>query len=216
MSGASLSPRAQRYLAKVPRGSAVPVERVAEALREIDAPVFDVWLDFHARYAGYVESLGNDSAVWGLAHTDSYWQNPMAASAKRYDTGWRVVCAEAHPSYEYWLHENGEFSSCGGGGRCESFEVKLERDGVVYETFTEGRSWTLDFALLEAARTTEKLCRLVGAQVIPEASDKYVTTWRAPDIIVFAHHNVSPRSSPGDVYVAKEALGNLLAALARR
>jgi hypothetical protein len=206
----SLSQRAQAYLATLRRGAFVPLDRVVDALKQAQYPTFDAWLEFHARYAGYEEHLGNDMAVWGIVHEHPYWLGPMEVLAEREDSKWRVTCAEVHPSYDYWLSSDGEFSSCGGGGRCESFDLKIERDALVHEAFAENRSWEFSPDLVEAAGSVRALCRLVGASVVPEASDKYATSWRAPDVIVIEDRLATADEQPASVWVATDAQATVL------
>lgn len=200
----SLSSRAQVYLASLRRGSFVPVARVIAALERARCPAYDSWLDFHARYAGYEEILGNETAVWGIVHADPFWLDAREASVERDGAQWRVVCADVHPSFDYWLDANGEFSSSGGGGRCGSFDMKVERDSVLYEASAGNRSWELDFELVKVAGSVAELCKLVGADVVPEASDKYAIFWRGQDVIVVE------RQVAASVWVASDARERVL------
>lgn len=194
----SLSTRARTYLASLRRGESVPVERAAEALRRAGSPVFDRWLDFHDRYAGYQEILGDETSVWGIVHSDPFWLDPGEAVVERDGALWRVVCADVHPSFDYWLDSEGVFTSVGGGGRCQSFDIKVERDSVLFEAMAGGRKWELDFEMVKSAGV-EALCRLVGAQPVVEASDEYATCWRARDVIVIE------RDASATVWVATDA-----------
>lgn len=181
----TLSSRAERYLAALPRGSFVPVERLAEALQQAGCLGFDTWLDFHARYAGYEEELGLETAVWGIVHDSPIWLDPGEATVERDGARWYVVCADVHPSFDYSLYSDGEFSSTGGGGRCESFDIKVERSSVLWEATAGGRSWELDFELARVAKSSpEALREWAGGEIVVEASDRYATCWRARDIIV--------------------------------
>jgi len=181
----TLSSRAESYLAALTRGTFVPVERVAEALQRTGCPGFDTWLNFHARYAGYEEELGLETAVWGIVHNDPTWLDPGEATIERDGTRLYVVCADVHPSFDYSLYSDGEFSSTGGGGRCESFDIKVERSSVLWEATAGGRSWELDFELARAVKTSpEALREWAGGKIVVEASDKYATCWSSRDIIV--------------------------------
>ncbi len=195
----SLSPRAQAYLATLERGEPVPVERVVEALEQVGCPIYDAWLEFHSRFAGYVEVIGRDSGVWGIVHAHPVWLDPWDASVELSGEGWRVVCADIHPSYDYWLSSTGEFISLSGGGSHESFDIKIERNTIFWEAIAGGRSWTIDADLLRAARGIDALRVAVGAEIVKEASDKYATCYTSHDVIVIA------RPATTEVWVASDA-----------
>jgi hypothetical protein len=97
-----LSERARRYLASLRRIKAVPTPEVERALREQGLPCFSAWLDFHERYAGYVEPLGAEVAIWGIVHENSHWIKPGRAAVEKShgeEAEWLVACAEVHGSY---------------------------------------------------------------------------------------------------------------------
>ena len=47
-----------------------------------------------------------------------------------------------HPSYDYWLTSSGEFTGVGGGGPCESFDVKVEQSALLWSA-TRDENWKL-------------------------------------------------------------------------
>jgi hypothetical protein len=105
-----LSPAALDYLATLKRMPAVPVEQVADALKRAGCPAFQTWLDFHSRFAGYVEIIGREHAVWGIVHSNPGWPwiaNQAEVEAQTDD--WYVVCADVHPHYDYKLNFCREF-----------------------------------------------------------------------------------------------------------
>jgi hypothetical protein len=162
----------------------VPVDEVAEALKRAGCPAFAPWLDFQARYGGYVEDLGKDEAIWGLMHRDPYWLPPGEVQVDLEGDVWRIACAEVHPSYDFWLTSSGEFESTGGGGHYQSFDVRVERGAVFWEGKARGVAWNSGRDLLTAAGNADALREWVGAELVPEASDKYSTCWRADDLII--------------------------------
>src|SRR5262245_54144201 len=138
----NLSSRAQTYLGTLRRRSPIPVERVASALKNARCPAFDPWLDFHSRFAGYEETIGVELAVWGIVHADPHWLVSEEACAEIHgEEGWHVVCADVHPSYDYWLDCNGQFVSIGGGGTYESFDKKVERAAMFWAATLGDRAW---------------------------------------------------------------------------
>jgi hypothetical protein len=123
-------------------------------------------------------------ARWGLVHHQPEWLAPGEVSIERRGEQWRIVCADVHPSYDFWLHSNGEFSSLGGGGHYENFDVRFERGAVFWEGTTQGRSWRMDWDVLKAVGSVEELRQLARAEMVPEASDKYSTCWRSDELII--------------------------------
>jgi hypothetical protein len=173
------------YLATLRRGDPVPVEVVESSLTKAGSPVFDQWLNFHSRFAGYEEVIGNEVAIWGIVHADPHWLTPYEVTVKFGKDGWRVVCADVHPSYDYWLDSKGQMVGLGNGGPFETFDVKVERDAVFWEACAQGRSWGIDFPLTESLIPINRLRESIpGLQIVPEASDKYGTSWKSSDLIV--------------------------------
>jgi hypothetical protein len=187
-----LTPRAQKFLTKLRRLPAVPVSDVVAALERAGAPAYPAWLDFHERYAGYVESLGRESAIWGLVHRDSHWIAPgevdvMRDDAEDGDGQLMVMCAEAHGSFYYRLYEDGHFSSYGGGGPCESFDVKVEQNAIFSETRSDGRNWEWELELMRVPPGgMGPIAEALGARRVDEASDKFFSVWVGPEVIWIA------------------------------
>lgn len=178
-----LSPRAQSYLATLRRHPAVPVDEVAKALDRAGAPPYPAWLDFHERYAGFEEPLGRESAIFGIVHAHSYWLKPGEASVEKEDDGRHsVACAEVHGSFDYRLYEDGSFTSFGGGGPCETFDVKIEQNAAFREATSDGRRWIrhLDLSRVPAGGL-DAFRAAVDAEPVGEATDRFAAVWRARD-----------------------------------
>ncbi|HEX9539784.1 MAG TPA: hypothetical protein VGA04_16630 [Streptosporangiaceae bacterium] len=109
-----LSERARRFLDQCERTTAVPTADVERILREDGWPTAPAWLEFHDRYAGYVERIYRDAAVWGLVHEDSFWFGPRRAEVDQDEDedGLFIYCAELHPAYGYRLDTTGRFLEC--------------------------------------------------------------------------------------------------------
>jgi hypothetical protein len=181
----SLSPRAIGYLATMKRRDSVSLVAVETSLTRAGVPVFDQWLSFHSRFAGYEEVIGNEVAIWGIMHHDPIWLNPDEVAVEFGKDGWRVVCADVHPSYDYWLDSKGQMVGLGNGGPFETFDVKVERDAVFWEACAQGRSWEINFPLTESPMSIELLRESIpGLEIVPEASDKYGTCSKSNDVIV--------------------------------
>ena len=204
----NLSPTAVAYLASLKRHRAVPVAQVAEALKRAGCPVFESWLEFHERFAGYEEVIGRDTAIWGIVHTEPRWALlPNEAWVKANGNDWVVACADVYPSYDYNLNSAGEFVSYGGGGEHESFATRLERRALGWDAAAGGRKWKQDSELRDKIKgNLEAFVCWSGANIVPQATDKYVTSWRGQDAIIF--RNEKPHSKESwrlQVWVAEDA-----------
>jgi hypothetical protein len=195
--------RAQRYLATLHRQDPEPIAAVREAIARELSPPPEPWLEFHERYAGYEEPLGSEEfAVWGIVHRSPYWLAAGEAQVERSGTECYVTCAEVHPSFDYRLSATGAFSSSGGGRRARSFDVKVERDAVVWEATSGGRRWVWDPVL---ARTgldrIEAALRVSGAAVVAEASDSNAVCWSGRDVVAL----VGKSPAKAAVLIAEDA-----------
>jgi hypothetical protein len=180
-----LSSRALSYLETLRRRPAVAVEQVADAIRRAGCEPYPAWLDFHERYAGYEDPLGRETAILGIVHAESFWLEPGEASVDQDREGrWSVVCAEVHGTFDYRLHDDGHFTSFGGGGPTESFDIKIEQDAVFRETCRrDGRAWTVDMQNVTIPPNgLDELRAATGAELVPEASDKFSAIWRGLDV----------------------------------
>jgi hypothetical protein len=164
-----LSARAHNYLASLQRVEAVPVATLKARLEALGQEAPAPWLDFQERYAGYVEPLGAEQAVWGLVHLKPRWARPLEPELeKSYENGavWFATCADVHPSYVYRLGDNGFFTT----QDARDFDVKVERNAARLEFLTmAGRRAKLQFD----PQAPELLKGLEGAAVVPEASDDF-------------------------------------------
>ncbi len=67
------SPRARAYLGTLARRDHISYLRVVRAaLRRHAVPEKDVFLEFHAAFAGYVEPAAHDEFIYGIVHERSY------------------------------------------------------------------------------------------------------------------------------------------------
>lgn len=170
MNSKPMTDRAIRYLATLQRVPTIPGRDVEKILADQGQPSFMPWLDFHERYAGYVEPLGADTAIWGLVHEQSYWIAPRRVRVTRevHEPIWYIACAEVHPSYQYLLDSNGEFL----GVPAESFDIKVERNALRWEFASRP-----GVAQLRADEVPQlaplDFARKVGAELVPAASDRY-------------------------------------------
>lgn len=174
----SLSPDAVAYLASLERVKHVPTSEVERLFAERGHPAPPVWLSFHERFAGYLQR-GADTIEWGLAFDRDCWLGAMEVEVELDEGRRRIVCGDAHPSYECWLYDDGDYT--GEGIRAVLFEVKLERDALVWRLASRGprRTW---HCAVDSGKLAERL------SVVTAATDKYYTTWAAEDVVAFQGH----------------------------
>lgn len=122
-----LSDRAEAFLATLTRRPAVPIESLVAKFNNVGVELPDSLVQFHIKYAGYVIPLWHDEIVLGLAHDEARFLGPDGIDYEFDDDQLFVACADAHPSYDYWLSTDGEFSGMGSGGPCASFNEHIEK-----------------------------------------------------------------------------------------
>lgn len=179
-----LTDRAQKYLTTLQRLPPVPTRDVERALREEGAPCFEVWLDFHELYAGYVEPLGADQAVWGIVHQKSQWIPPGRASVEQTSeqgSEWLVTCADVHGSYVYRLTDTGRFFE----RSAESFDIKVERNAARMAFARDPRGRAQIWFELKDPAFRERLNR--EAKVVPEASDRFYRIYLGDSVFAVEH-----------------------------
>jgi hypothetical protein len=176
-----LTERAMRYLERQDRVERVPTATVAALLRESGTPAFDSWLDFHERYSGYVEVIGpGDVAVLGLAQVERYshWTKACSIDVSFYEEEegeealYKIVCADAHPSYGYQLDHKGQFF--GPSGRhpaTESYDRRVEQTAL-YREAKQTEGWDPVLRTVPPNRC-EKLLAEVAEGLVRAASDQY-------------------------------------------
>lgn len=162
------SARARDWLSKLERRRAPSVEKAREALKRAGAEPFEAWLSFHERYAGYVEPIGQELAVWGLVHDSPAWLKKDAVEVEHVaaEKLWLVACADVHPSYEYRLDQSGALLE----GPASNFDVHVERLALRSWFCTSGQAPTLAYNVKKP-----KLVERIRAEteLVPEASDAH-------------------------------------------
>ena len=163
-----LTNRGEKYLATLERVSSVPTREVERILSDNEYPCLQEWLDFHERFSGYVESFGQDRAVWGLAHESPVWMDAFSVELEydKRDGVVEIACADVHPSYNYFLRDSGEFL----GFPSESFEIYVERKSVGYFFSKEGRVKPVRESDIEG----DVLRKILNEEnMVVEATDKF-------------------------------------------
>lgn len=175
----TLSARASAYLASLRRIDPVPTRTVEELLRASQrTPPPTAWLDFHERFAGYVEPLGKETAVWGLSHQRSHWYTPLTVSIERSmqpEAEAFIICAEVHPSYVYKLGDTGYFRD----PAAQSFELKIERNAARVEFFARASKPSRVFELSAPAFSD----RALATPVISDASDDFFRVYASAQVL---------------------------------
>jgi hypothetical protein len=167
-----LTTRAKNFLSTLERRPAIPTEDVEAIIRGAGCPCFAPWLDFHERYAGYLEVFGRDWAIWGLVHEEPVWLPPRQADIDRepHDETWYITCADVHPSYTYQLDDMGEFL----GGPAESFDVYVERIALGWDFHRRSEIRILTADELRGPAFQEIFSDRVKAHLVTEASDSFL------------------------------------------
>lgn len=171
--------RCERYIASLQRRPHVTdLGLVRQRLEERGLNPPDWLLEFHGRFAGYVEPMILDEAVYGLVHEDSRWL-PGGLDVEIEPSDWMVACADAHPSYDFWLGSDGSFAGSGVGGPAESFVHKLEQDALLWTLERDG-SWRR----VRPAGQAIIAMTAVADNRVAEASDSFTTVYYGPNAVV--------------------------------
>jgi hypothetical protein len=182
---AHLSPRAQAYLDGLQRVAVPDVREVEQQLRQELPHVPAAWLAFHERYGGFVQPLGEDRAILGLMFTEGTWVVPNACGLELDDPRDPIVmCADVHPTYSYYLDQDGKFL----GDPSDNFEVYLERCAlyVAFKSVKPGRVVHIPNKDLSDA-TMEQVRQVMQHGRVAEASDSYKTMYEAESMLITSH-----------------------------
>jgi hypothetical protein len=141
----ALTKRATAWLATLSRETPMPTTDVERLILVAGSTPHAAWLDFHDKYAGYIEEVGTgDIAIWGLARSASAslpprWFAPDSVILVTPERGFpeAIRCADVHPVHGYELGADGVFT--GIGGPADSFEMKIECHGVMKEFYDRGK-----------------------------------------------------------------------------
>jgi hypothetical protein len=176
------SERATAFLRTLPRKPHVSVADAERRLRDSEIEVVDSWLETHERYAGFVQPLLLETATWGIVH-----DQPEHLPADGFDfdtdpTDSLIACADAHPSFDYWLDASGAFLGIGSGGPCDSFTTYVEQLALFAD-----HGW-IPLAPDVAARAAG---RTLGMPPDPAPSDSHRTWWVLPDLLICVPRDTS-------------------------
>ncbi|MFV8750290.1 hypothetical protein ACNOYE_07045 [Nannocystaceae bacterium ST9] len=173
-----MTPTAIEYLATLERFSAVSTRKV-ETILQAAGRCFDVWLSFHEQFAGYVERIGHDVAVWGIVHQQPRWLAPLTPDMETEKCGaeFYVTCADVHPSYNYKLNDIGEFL----GFPARDFVVHVERSAAGW-AFKAG--WKTEAVRQADLRDPTFIARFGDKSANHEASDQFFRYHRDDDVLV--------------------------------
>jgi hypothetical protein len=155
----------------------VPTARVEQLLRDGGQTPHRAWLEFHDTYAGYAEELApGDLAYWGLVHGPDRvpppaWVDADSFSVSPPNRGFPegIVCADAHPVHDYELLADGRFM--GVGGPSATFDMKIERHGVMADLASRGTVRKTRNSRGLAKQENQDLIAQMRPYFVPEASD---------------------------------------------
>jgi hypothetical protein len=172
----AVTKRASAWLATLSRGTPIPTRAVEQFIIDAGGTPHRVWLDFHEHYAGYVEEVGpGDLACWGLARAadavpSPVWFKPdtvyLVPAQPHFPEA--IQCADAHPTHGYELGADGRYR--GIGGPADSFEMKLERHGLMKEFYDRGRVRQTLLTRKSDEPAHQQLLADMAGSFVPEAS----------------------------------------------
>ncbi len=182
----ALTERANAWLATLDRETPLAAAVVDRLIREAGSTPHPEWLAFHDNYAGYIEQVGpGDIAIWGLARPADaspapIWFAPDSDSIvpAQYHFPEAVLCADAHPVHGYELGADGAFR--GIGGPAATFEMKLERHGLMKEFYDRGKVRRTFVTRKCDEPQNHYLLRDMAEAFVPEASDKAMQFFLEP------------------------------------
>lgn len=174
----ALTKRAAAWLATLDRETPMPTADVERLIIAAGSTPHAVWLDFHEKYAGYIEEVGSsDIAIWGLARSASaspppMWFTPDSVVIVPPHDGFSeaIRCADVHPVHGYELGADGFFYGLGGPAR--TFEVAIERHGVMKEFYDRGKVKRTLVTDKANEPQHQKLLSDMAHALVPEASDE--------------------------------------------
>lgn len=173
----TLTKRAADWLATLSRETPMPTAEVERLILAAGGTPHPVWLAFHDAYGGYIEETGpGEIAIWGLARSVSaepppMWLPPDSVELvpAQYHFPEAIRCADVHPVHEYELGADGAFR--GLGGPADTFEMKIERHGVMKEFYDRGRVEQTLLTHKADEPQHQKLLNDMAHALVPEASN---------------------------------------------
>ncbi len=132
------SSRLTKYLQTLDRLPAITdVKTVSEIIETSGLPIIKPVIEFHCKYAGFVQPYGRVQFIWGLFHSNphdySFFQ-PNRPHCDTMDENFRIfTCCNCHASDHWFLDETGALYWCYYPPLATSFEKKIERDAVAWE-----------------------------------------------------------------------------------
>lgn len=127
-----ISDRAHAFLTTLRRRPSVSVETVIAKFSQFGIRLPDSLIQFHVDFGGYVIPLGFEEAILGLVHDEARFLGENGFDFEVENGELFVACADAHPSYDFWLSSNGSLAGLGNGGPYVSFEEYVENLAAGY------------------------------------------------------------------------------------
>lgn len=137
-----LTTRAKQYLASLSRETPTPVGVVEQLFRDRNLVPDETWLEFHEKYAGYVEGGNPEVAIWGLCwETEIGGIAPRTLRYSRWPTPKDVEPSAIQCAY---LSAPDTYDLCRGGlfvgypAPSTRFETKIERTAIEKSFYKPG------------------------------------------------------------------------------
>lgn len=174
-----LSPRAEQYLATFEQLPSVPIDHIKRWFAETGEPCFDVWLEFHERYAGLKDRT--TGYVLGLAQPGQVTPPGRGPRIRCDEWGQEshvmIATVEGDEKYELDWRGHVRFDS----ERADCFERRLERAALLWEFEQRAHRYVGD----------DSLCQSLLPQLedhwVREASDEYVDCYRNSRYLLFVN-----------------------------
>lgn len=172
-----LSARAIAWLATLSRETPMPTADVERLILAAGGTPNEAWLAFQDAYAGYIEEIGpGEIAIWGLARTASasppatwFKTNCISIVPPEYGFPEAILCADVHPVHGYELGADGAFR--GIGGPTDTFEMKIERHGLMREFYSRGKVTQTLLTRKADEPQHQRLLADMAHALVPEASN---------------------------------------------
>jgi hypothetical protein len=175
-----MTDRLHRYLESLERRPHIfDRGQVANAISDFGIPVETWLLDFHDRYAGFVQPIGLDEAVLGILHENSKWLGPNGIDGDNDPDDWMLCCADAHPSHGYQFTSDKLFI----GGCGSSFDTIMDRKALWHEFASTGQ---IQYIVAHPNSIDEIAWRLIEetSATIDRSSDETEKLYTADQLLI--------------------------------
>ena len=167
------SSRLGKYLHTLERLPAITdATTVGEIIEASGLPIYEPVIEFHCKYAGFVQPYGRVKFIWGLFHQFPHDYSFFKPNQPHCNQNLFFTCCNCHGSDHWYLDETGALYWCYSPPLATSFETKIERDALVWELgeIYDKAIFQVEFELPTTQILSEVVLRLKDG-LISEASD---------------------------------------------